>query len=207
MWVDMIDRQHCIFEVNASIHRMRSGYSRIPVHEKGKPNSFIGMLLVKTVSVACRSCSLIVWFDDRWFQASAIRPQVRTPCWSLPFVITTRGLSFHWLFPGTRLLVRLFLFCRVPSIYCATDSQSGRAHLLLISRTPGRPGGGIGIITLEGPYLPCFLRLSIWSHNKRQISLRSEYIYPFHPWHSPHRRVFLGNYIWRNRRRNRSIRR
>jgi metal transporter CNNM len=29
-------------------------------------------------------------------------------------------------------------------------SQTGRAHLLLISRTPGSPGGGIGVITLEG---------------------------------------------------------
>lgn len=29
-------------------------------------------------------------------------------------------------------------------------SQTGRAHLLLISRTPGIPGGGIGVISLEG---------------------------------------------------------
>lgn len=32
----------------------------------------------------------------------------------------------------------------------ATYSQTGRAHLLLISRTPGKPGGAIGVITLEG---------------------------------------------------------
>ncbi|KAJ7891532.1 hypothetical protein B0H13DRAFT_2529895 [Mycena leptocephala] len=29
------------------------------------------------------------------------------------------------------------------------DSQTGRAHLLLISRTPGKPGGAIGVLTLE----------------------------------------------------------
>ncbi|KAF9444516.1 DUF21-domain-containing protein [Macrolepiota fuliginosa MF-IS2] len=40
-----------------------------------------------------------------------------------------------------------------PSINCfqALDYfQTGRAHLLLISRTPGNPGGAIGVITLEG---------------------------------------------------------
>ena len=29
-------------------------------------------------------------------------------------------------------------------------SQTGRAHLLLISRTPGKAGGAVGVITLEG---------------------------------------------------------
>lgn len=40
----------------------------------------------------------------------------------------------------------------LPTINCfqALDYfQTGRAHLLLISRTPGRPGGAIGVITLE----------------------------------------------------------
>ncbi|KAK6992934.1 hypothetical protein R3P38DRAFT_3224301 [Favolaschia claudopus] len=39
-----------------------------------------------------------------------------------------------------------------PSINCfqALDYfQTGRAHLLLISRTPGKPGGAIGVVTLE----------------------------------------------------------
>lgn len=31
------------------------------------------------------------------------------------------------------------------------DSQTGRAHLLLISNTPGKEGGAIGVVTLEGP--------------------------------------------------------
>ncbi|KAI5986413.1 hypothetical protein EDD15DRAFT_2174946, partial [Pisolithus albus] len=40
-----------------------------------------------------------------------------------------------------------------PSINCfqALDYfQTGRAHLLLVSRTPGVAGGAIGVITLEG---------------------------------------------------------
>lgn len=40
----------------------------------------------------------------------------------------------------------------LPSVNCfqALDYfQTGRAHLLLISRTPGKPGGALGVITLE----------------------------------------------------------
>ncbi|KAG1741886.1 uncharacterized protein EDB91DRAFT_1052285 [Suillus paluster] len=45
-----------------------------------------------------------------------------------------------------------------PSINCfqALDYfQTGRAHLLLISRTPGSAGGGIGVITLEAVVSTC----------------------------------------------------
>lgn len=31
-------------------------------------------------------------------------------------------------------------------------SQTGRAHLLLISETPGKEGGALGIVTLEGRF-------------------------------------------------------
>ena len=43
------------------------------------------------------------------------------------------------------------------------SSQTGRAHLILVSITPGKPGGAIGIITLEGEFfllitfLSCFV--------------------------------------------------
>ena len=33
-------------------------------------------------------------------------------------------------------------------------SQTGRAHLLLLSKTPGGAGGAIGVITLEGGHSP-----------------------------------------------------
>ena len=41
-------------------------------------------------------------------------------------------------------------------------SQTGRAHLILVTLTPGKPGGAIGVITLEGKLLtaaPCFFFL------------------------------------------------
>ncbi|KAJ7818745.1 hypothetical protein B0H13DRAFT_1922106 [Mycena leptocephala] len=34
-------------------------------------------------------------------------------------------------------------------MFIIDNSQTGRAHLLLISRTPGKPGGAIGVLTLE----------------------------------------------------------
>lgn len=37
-----------------------------------------------------------------------------------------------------------------------SSSQTGRAHLLLISETPGREGGALGIVTLEGLFLSSF---------------------------------------------------
>jgi len=41
----------------------------------------------------------------------------------------------------------------IPTIDLSVHSQTGRAHLLLISRTPGSVGGAIGILTLEGTVL------------------------------------------------------
>jgi hypothetical protein len=40
-------------------------------------------------------------------------------------------------------------------------SQTGRAHLLLISRTPGKAGGAMGVVTLEGTIKP-LLALVTW---------------------------------------------
>ncbi|KAI0691244.1 hypothetical protein C8T65DRAFT_745517 [Cerioporus squamosus] len=90
---------------------LRSGYSRIPVHKPGHPMIFIGILLVKMLSV----------YDP----ASAI-PVSEFPLSLLPEA--------------------------PPTINCfqALDYfQTGRAHLLLLSRTPGVEGGAIGVITLE----------------------------------------------------------
>jgi hypothetical protein len=54
------------------------------------------------------------------------------------------------LFPGIGLLVRLFqVFVLKRGGNVLFDSQTGRAHLLLISLTPGKAGGAIGVITLE----------------------------------------------------------
>ncbi|WWD02555.1 hypothetical protein V865_000595 [Kwoniella europaea PYCC6329] len=88
-----------------------SGFSRIPIHEPGQKDNFIGMLLVKR---------LITYNpDDEW-------PVSKFSLLPLPEA--------------------------KPDINCfqALDYfQTGRAHLLLISETPGQKGGAIGIVSLE----------------------------------------------------------
>ncbi|WWC71592.1 uncharacterized protein I206_105550 [Kwoniella pini CBS 10737] len=92
-------------------HILLSGFSRIPVHEPGQKDNFIGMLLVKR---------LITYNpDDEW-------PVSKFSLLPLPEA--------------------------KPEINCfqALDYfQTGRAHLLLISETPGQKGGAIGIVSLE----------------------------------------------------------
>ncbi|KAK7688001.1 hypothetical protein QCA50_008371 [Cerrena zonata] len=90
---------------------MRSGYSRIPVHEPGHPKAFLGLLLIKKLSV----------YD----------PSQEWPVSKFPLSILPEA---------------------DPTINCfqALDYfQTGRAHLLLLSDTPGKEGGAIGVVTLE----------------------------------------------------------
>ncbi|GJJ13964.1 hypothetical protein Clacol_008221 [Clathrus columnatus] len=90
---------------------LTSGYSRFPVHEPGKPLSFIGLLLVKTLlryDVSEKRC-----------------------VGSFKLSILPEAL------PGINCFQALDYF------------QTGRAHLILISETPGREGGALGIVTLE----------------------------------------------------------
>ena len=54
-------------------------------------------------------------------------------------------------------------------------SQTGRAHLLLISSTPGITGGAMGVITLEGQFTFAHI-------------MRSQ----FRTWRKYHRRNPLG---------------
>ncbi|WVQ74955.1 hypothetical protein IAR50_004563 [Cryptococcus sp. DSM 104548] len=88
-----------------------SGFSRIPVHEPGQKDNFVGMLLVKKL-VSYNP-------EDEWPVS-----------------------KFHLLpLPEAS-----------PNINCfqALDYfQTGRAHLLLISDTPGHKGGALGIVSLE----------------------------------------------------------
>lgn len=90
---------------------LMSGFSRIPIHEPGQKDNFLGMLLVK---------KLISYNpDDEW-------PVSKFPLLPLPEA--------------------------KPDINCfqALDYfQTGRAHLLLISDTPGQKGGALGIVSLE----------------------------------------------------------
>ncbi|PIL30796.1 transporter [Ganoderma sinense ZZ0214-1] len=100
-----------VLDHNTVDYLLRSGYSRIPVHKPGHPLAFIGILLVKTLSI----------YD----------PSSAIPVSELPLSLLPEA---------------------PPTINCfqALDYfQTGRAHLLLLSRTPGIEGGAIGVITLE----------------------------------------------------------
>lgn len=44
----------------------------------------------------------------------------------------------------------MVLNIKISSSLTEHDSQTGRAHLLLVSNTPGLPYGAIGVLTLEG---------------------------------------------------------
>lgn len=90
---------------------VQSGYSRVPVHEKGKPDSIIGMLLVK---------DLISYDpeDSKEVSTFQLRPLPETA-------------------PDLTLLSTLNYF------------QTGRSHMLLVSKSPGQSEGAIGIVTLE----------------------------------------------------------
>jgi len=90
---------------------LQTGYSRFPVHEPGKPLSFIGLLLVKT----------LLRYDVSEKRAVG----------SFRLSILPEAL------PGINCFQALDYF------------QTGRAHLLLISETPGREGGALGVVTLE----------------------------------------------------------
>ncbi|KAI6137132.1 hypothetical protein F5141DRAFT_1060026 [Pisolithus sp. B1] len=107
---------------------LSNGYSRIPIHEPGDPLAFQGLLLVKKAK--CLS------FLDQTAPDPAIQLLIYDPSKCLP--VSHFKLS---ILPEAH-----------PSINCfqALDYfQTGRAHLLLISRTPGIAGGAIGVITLE----------------------------------------------------------
>lgn len=135
------------------VFRLLSGYSRFPVHEPGNPLSFSGLLLVKKVKT--RSSAIfatgprIYTFVDS-FSRMTRRNAGRCPNSSFRFCQR----------PGRRLTAfRLWTICahapcplrnRLAARAKLAFSQTGRAHLLLISNTPGIAGGAIGVITLEG---------------------------------------------------------
>ena len=66
----------------------------------------------------------------------------------IPSLALARSASIHQLLPGPGLLVCLHILAACNGVN-NHSSQTGRAHLLLLSRTPGVEGGAIGVITLE----------------------------------------------------------
>lgn len=75
-------------------------------------------------------------------------------CFEIPSFHSSRSQPFYQLFPSPRLLVsyssHLLSDCFRKELLITPRSQTGRAHLLLISNTPGKEGGAIGVVTLEG---------------------------------------------------------
>jgi metal transporter CNNM len=129
--------------------RLLSGYSRFPVHEPGNPLSFSGLLLVKKVGPR----SSAIFANGRALTtrltAAHLRSVAMLACVQIPSFNFARSKANDQLFSGTRLLVRMLHNGLGPRTEL-TYSQTGRAHLLLISNTPGSAGGAIGVITLEG---------------------------------------------------------
>lgn len=137
-----------IFSSHFDPHSMMSGYSRFPVHEPGKPLAFIGTLLIKKVCVVSRRSALTIWTpplsSSNMIRAHVFRYQ--------------RSLYLFCLKQGCLSTVfKLWIICEFPCTinihqspnWTLVYSQTGRSHLLLISKTPGVAGGAVGIITLE----------------------------------------------------------
>jgi metal transporter CNNM len=135
------------------VSSLMSGYSRFPVHEPDDPEAFIGLLLIKKVSVSL------------WPRGSSFGSQISS---NTPSSCSDMTPSSHVLCPAFRYQFsprptpaltasRHSITCAVYYLYplsCLADntvySQTGRAHLILITRTPGETGGALGVITLEG---------------------------------------------------------
>ena len=127
-----------------------SGYSRFPVHEAGNPSAFIGTLLIKKVYSIHNSpfptCSALT------FAALDLRPKQSPPRIFFPAYHPPRSPAHDQLLPSSGLLVSRLETTSQPHPSLTPFphfSQTGRAHLLLISTASGKSGGGLGVITLE----------------------------------------------------------
>ncbi|KAH8920535.1 DUF21-domain-containing protein [Atractiella rhizophila] len=90
---------------------LSQGYSRVPIHEAGHPENFIGMLLIKQ----------LITYDPE-----DARPVKSFKISSLPETE-----------PSVSCLDALNFF------------QTGKSHMLLVSKNPGEDGGALGIVSLE----------------------------------------------------------
>jgi len=134
---------------------LQSGYSRFPVHEKGNKDAFIGLLLVKMVCIACNIPTPPLRFDLYTKQLLTYDPKKALPVSAFPLSILPEASPSINCFQALDYLCVCLGICffkgwTFDRVFLLCKSQTGRAHLLLISRTPGLPGGAIGVITLEG---------------------------------------------------------
>lgn len=127
-----------------------SGYSRFPIHDPRDPTAFLGTLLVKKVCLM--RYVMARWRFIRHSSFWLTTPQKHflsqlSSCLFSPKRTQQSTVSRPWII--CKIIIRMSGNC----IHNTSSSQTGRAHLLLISTTPGRSGGAIGVITLEGTLL------------------------------------------------------
>ena len=138
-----------ILDYDAITALLQTGYSRFPVHEAGKPTSFIGLLLIKKACnfpLSHQTSKKFLRLHYSFWLTTLLKP-FRFQRFLFPFSlkhIHPLAVSKPWI--TCKPLEAAFMTLTDLSVY----SQTGRAHLLLISRTPGSVGGAIGILTLEG---------------------------------------------------------
>lgn len=88
-------------------------------------------------------------------QLLAYDPAKGLPVSAFPLSILPEAHPSISCFQALDYLYAIYLLTRASLTF--NISQTGRAHLLLVSRTPGKVGGAIGILTLEGMLFRAFL--------------------------------------------------
>ena len=109
-------------------YSLRSGYSRIPVHEPGKTKSFIGLLLVKRVSLFCHRSAILFTM----FTALVIRSRTMLASVKILIVNPPRSRPFNKLFPS------FGLFPDWSCTLAATEQNSGDCRWRYRYRDPRR---------------------------------------------------------------------
>ncbi|POY71912.1 hypothetical protein BMF94_5069 [Rhodotorula taiwanensis] len=109
---------------------LASGHSRIPIHAHGNPTDFVGMLSESPLA------------KPRRIRADAVDSTV-----------VKKLISYD---PEDEQQIGDFALSVLPET--GPDStcldvlnyfQQGRSHILLVSKTPGEPGGALGVVSLE----------------------------------------------------------
>ncbi|GAA6005465.1 hypothetical protein JCM11491_003651 [Sporobolomyces phaffii] len=125
-----------------------SGHSRIPVHNPGDTTDFIGMLIVKKVRCSnVRPSSQSINRRTGLFSRRKHKPLTLEP------FVPTQLISYDPEDEKTLGDMALSILPEVgPDASCLdllNFFQTGRSHILLVSKTPGEPGGAIGVVSLE----------------------------------------------------------
>lgn len=152
-------------ELKSFLQFHRTGQDPLRDDEIGILNGVLELSSKKVETIMTPICDVVMLSSDTILDHSTIDAMLTSGYSRFPVHKPGNPLAFEGLLlikkllmydPARGLPVSHFPLSilpeALPSINCfqALDYfQTGRAHLLLISRTPGSPGGGIGVITLE----------------------------------------------------------